>query len=178
MGLVTSVFISCGLSVDTFVFGFKPVYNKLIHLKESFIVALFQTTLFFLGATIGKELIPYIEDWDHWIILLGLSYFGIKSIIEQDSNQGLHATNWKFIVLCLLVSVDALAIGFSLITILPLGYNFLLILFLITFISFYLGGRLFKLGLSRFKYSKLIGGMVFILIGLKVFITHMIDHGL
>ncbi len=137
MGLVTSTFISCGLSMDTFVFGLKPVYNKLIHLKESFIVALFQTTLFFLGATIGKELIPYIEDWDHWIILLGLSWFGIKSIKEQGSNQGSFATKWKFILLCLLVSLDTLAIGFSLISILPLGYNFLLILFLISFISFY-----------------------------------------
>ncbi len=178
MGFLSNAFISCGLSIDTFAFGLKPICSKPNHLKESFIVASFQTTLLFLGATIGKELTPYIEDWDHWIILIGLSYFGIKSIFEQDSNHDSPSTKWKFIGLCLLVSLDALAIGFSLITILPLGVYFLLILFLITFISFYAGGHLFKLGLSKFKHSKIIGGMVLILIGFKVFITHMMDHGL
>jgi len=132
----------------------------------------------FAGGTIEK----HIRSIDHWIAFALLLYLGIRMISNNNKNGGSPACNdiKASIILTqsLATSIDALAVGLSLAL---LNVNIVLPVIIIGITTFlfsvaglYIGnysGKKFRRG------SEMIGGILLILIGVKILIEHLsISH--
>ncbi len=84
----------------------------------------------------------------------------------------------EMLVLSVATSIDALAVGLSLlafdVNILKPSGIIALTTFAFSFVAVYLG---FKFGDKFKKSSEVLGGSILILIGLKILLEHLLDHG-
>lgn len=180
MSISSNLIISSCLSVDTFALGYSKKSKSIDTFVNAIIVAIIQSFVFFLGYSIGDHTYQYIKGIDHWIILFSLLYFGIRTILDTEEPviKSKKSAIISFFILSLVVSLDALAVGFSLINIFSIDRKFMMILFLISFLSYIIGKKTSNLKfMKNFKYAKLLSGLILIAIGVKIFIFHMMDHG-
>lgn len=183
-------FISIGLAMDAFAVsltsGFTIKDLRIKHaLKIGLFFGFFQFIMPILGWLAGMNFSKYIEAFDHWIALLLLGLIGVKMIYEalhnnknaSDNKIYKNPLNNKLLfMLAIATSIDALAVGVSLAA---FGENILSILraalligvitFILSFTGVYLGK---KFGSIFQKQAEIIGGLILILIGLKIFIEH------
>lgn len=187
------ILLSLGLSVDSLAVsvsvGLCQSRVKLKHaLKVAGYFAFFQTLMPFLGYLAGLSMERLIAPFDHWIAFALLSLIGMKMIYEnvhekkvvddQLEEQACPANPLsasRLALLGLATSVDAMAAGISLsiseAAILPA----LLLIGLTTFIvsgSGMLLGR--RLGVLFQRKACIIGGIVLILIGIRILLDHFI----
>src|SRR5665647_3758516 len=141
-----------------------------------------------LGWLAGTNFSKYIEAFDHWIALLLLGFIGVKMIYEalrknkndSDDNYKIYKdplNNKLLLVLAIATSIDALAVGVSLaafgqdvLAILSAGLIIGVITFIMSFAGVFLGkkfGSLFQ------KQAEIAGGVILILIGVKIFVEHL-----
>ena len=160
-------------------------------LKIAFFFGLFQSVMPTIGWLIGKAGESFISAVDHWVALILLSYIGINMIVESRKKKGAGLECVRqddipmktLLTLSVATSIDALATG----VILPsavgastpalMGVSVLLIgliTFLICFAGVYAGKKFGTLCAGR---AEILGGIVLIVIGLKIFIEHMFFHG-
>lgn len=168
--------VSCGLNFRN--------YNWVHILLIPFSFAFFQAIFPLIGYLVGKELMPVIKSWDHWLAFGLLFLIGGHMIIDAIRNKGKVKVGkicfTTIIVLSFATSIDALAAGFSF-GLLEVNIWFsILIIFLVTFLASELGLLLGKrLKSPRINYwANITGGLILIIIGAKVAITHMLDHGI
>ena len=185
MDIYSLILLSIGLAMDAFsvalVAGFglgKIKLSDILKVSSTFGVAhiIMPTLGWFLGSTI----IGLIQQWDHWLAFVLLAFVGGKMIREglDKENEELNATDLlKFsslLMFTIAVSIDALAVGLSFslqelsiwIPSLYMGAGTLIF----TFIGLTIGN---KTG-SRFgKKAQIAGGLILILIGLRVVISHI-----
>ena len=180
MGYGPFLIIAFTVSIDTFILGFQSDLDKK-KLGHALLIAFVQTTLFSLGFVVGENIFEPIRAFDHWIILITLSYIGFKTIKSSKapppslSFQSLV----RIFILAFLVSIDALTIGYSISETDALNFWLAAILFIITLLSVLFGGRLSQLQQNfDFKTIQTISGVLLIGIGIRMFITHMLDHGM
>tara|TARA_X000001036_G_scaffold152579_1_gene144879 strand:+ start:778 stop:1323 length:546 start_codon:yes stop_codon:yes gene_type:complete len=180
MGIFSNLFISSSVSMDTLILGYQESnYPRKIIINAVF-VSIIQTVFFSSGFLIGNHAYGLLKDYDHWIILILLTYFGLNSIFEkaesQSENKSLPVL--KFFLISIAVSADALAVGFSISNSIDLTVSLVALVFIITAGSFFIGNKLKNLkSIFDFRAAKIISGIVLIMIGLKVFLSHMFDHG-
>lgn len=170
-----TVSVSCGLILMN--------YSHKNALRISFYMGFFQGIMPLIGFLLGNTFKVYIEDYDHWIVLIILSFLGAKMIYEHIKNKDefkcFDATSHKVLFgLGIATSIDALAVGitFSLIdfSIITASIVIALVTFSLSFLAVYLGSK-FR---QKIKIPFLIiGGVILILLGIKIFIEHMILHG-
>ncbi len=164
-----SVSIANGLSADTF-----KINNALI---LALFFGFFQGFMPIIGWLAGETIAEYISTFDHWIAFGLLFTIGVKMIYEAITNKAnnfLKSYNIKVIlILSIATSIDAFAVGLS--------FSFLnfsifypaLIITAITFVLSFLGvylGRRFG-GIFKNKIE-ILGGIILIIIGLKILIEH------
>ncbi len=143
-------------------------------------MALFQGLMPLIGWLIGNSMKFLIEPVDHWIAFGMLSLIGGKMIIEsfigsetREIKNPLHIR--VILLLSLATSIDALAVGFSFAVLLDKILIAVLIIGAVTFIASMLGILLGKkTGPKINRYAEIIGGLILILIGLKIMIEHLI----
>lgn len=185
MSFIEICILSVGLAMDAFAVSIcKGLNMKKLNYISSIIIALFfgffQFLMPVIGYFLGIQFEKYIQSIDHWIIFILLGFIGTKMIIEALKNdENLESINQKNIVLDLLIlsiatSIDALAVG---ITFAFLSVNVFfssLVIGVITFILSFLGviignyfGKKFK------KPAEVLGGVILILIGLKILLQHL-----
>ena len=184
MSLFIEIFlIGVGLSMDAFAVSIcKGLSMKKIKKRDVFIIALFfggfQALMPFIGWFLGKGFESYIMSIDHWIAFILLAIIGAKMIQEafqkeeEEYNEDISVKT--MIVLSIATSIDALAVG---ITFAFLKVNLLLAITLIGTITFILSVIGTKIG-NRFgdKYkskAELAGGIILIIIGLKILLEHI-----
>lgn len=133
-----------------------------------------------------RDSVSWIESLDHWLAFIALGFIGGKMIYESFKNED-ENTNSSFafktmFIMAIATSIDALAAGIPIaaddkniwINISSIG--------VITFFASALGVFLgFKLG-SKLKEKlgnkvEIVGGVILILLGLKILIEHIIEHG-
>lgn len=184
MDIITIIGIAIGLSMDAFAVSVTNgfIINK-IQFKHAFRIAfsfgLFQAVMPIIGWAAGLTFKVYIESFDHWIAFGLLVIIGIKMIISSKStkeNNEQNCTHFPtLLLLSIATSIDALAVGISFallkmnlfLTITIIGF----ITFSISLIGVYIGkktGHFFEKGIEIF------GGIVLILIGIKILIEHII----
>lgn len=139
----------------------------------------FQGFMPVIGWAVGVNFVNIIGAYDHWIALGILGFIGTKMIIESfkdgdgESKYTPYGSLKMLIILSIADSIDALATGLLFITcsdILALGASIIALgSFVITIIGCVIGiefGRRFKVNVN------LIGGLILIGIGVKIFCEH------
>lgn len=157
-------------------------------LMMAFFFGLFQALMPLIGWACASTFSHLIEDVDHWIAFAILAFLGGRmvreSFKEEDCRQDFDPTRLKVVLmLAVATSIDALAVGVSfaflgmksVTTILsPVG--------IIGFVSFALSligltfGIRFGCSFARRLKAERWGGVILILIGLKILIEHLIQH--
>lgn len=187
MTIVELLLLAVSLCFDTFavsISGGLSLKNTEFS-KKAMIMAFFgfvQSGLLFLGYAGGSLFAHYIMQWDHWIAFIILLYIGGKMVLENlhpDScrNKNINLLNFKtLLTLAVATSIDAIAVGISLAFIL-LSPGKMALATLLTFIatavaSFIglVGGE--KIGCKMGEKASLVGGIVLILIGIKIVVEH------
>ncbi|MBR1931185.1 MAG: manganese efflux pump [Lachnospiraceae bacterium] len=183
MDLLTLFIIAIGLSMDAFAVSIcKGLALRRITLKEAAVVGLwfggFQALMPFLGFVLGWGLQSYIDAIDHWIAFILLGIIGISMIKEalskdeEESNPSLDIKT--MFLLALATSIDALAAG---VTFAFLQVNILPAVSFIGIITFTLSAIGVKVGNvfgTRYKAkAELAGGVILILMGLRILLEHL-----
>lgn len=136
----------------------------------------FQAIMPLIGFYIGKQFESIITPIDHWIIFFILAFIGIKMIKESKSCE---ITRDAFCIkniffLAVATSIDALAVGISFAWLKVNIFVSVIIIGLITFLLSTLGVKIGSYLGNKFKtYSEIAGGIILILIGIKVLIDHL-----
>ena len=125
----------------------------------------------------GKEIGKFIGNYDHWVAFFILAYIGTKMILnmfkKDEINRSCPLTSFKtLMIMALATNIDVLAIGISLAL-----YNVNIWLVLITLcaciMTSTLGGVYLgtMLGTKLGKKAELCGGIVLLLVSIKILVT-------
>ena len=185
MDMLTVMLLSIGLAMDAFsvalVAGFGMGRVKLADsLKISGVFGLAHVVMPTLGWFLGSTLLELIQKWDHWLAFALLAFVGGKMLREglNEANEDIDAGELFGIVSLLMftvaVSIDALAVGLSfsiqgLSVFIPSLYMGLGTL-IFTFIGLNIGNRT---GQRFGNKAQVFGGIVLILIGLRIVLVHL-----
>lgn len=185
MSLIELFLIAVGLSMDAFAVSvckglatskLKPRHILLTGLWFGGFQALMPAIGYFLGSSFQK----YIIAFDHWIAFVLLSFIGGNMIYEALKKEEANTCSDSFsvktmFVLAVATSVDALAVGITF-ALLP-GVNIYAAVSFIGTVTFILSGAGLKIGNvfgSKHKAkAEFVGGLILILIGIKILLEHL-----
>lgn len=185
MGKVELLLIALGLSADAFAVAVtNGLCNKNMKPKWTLFIALafgvFQGVMPSLGYALGQTFTKYITTYDHYVALILLGVIGGKMVYEalkdmsNDCCEVKQITFGTLMVQGVATSIDALAVGVSFSALDIDIVSTCLIIAIITFILSFLGVIIGKRFGSIFnKKAQLVGGVLLVAIGLKIFIEHM-----
>ena len=188
MGIVELFLIAVGLSMDAFAVSVcKGLGMKRINFKVAVVLALFfggfQALMPVIGWALGSQFLRLISPIDHWIAFILLAIIGGKMLWEafhddeddsDDSSDANVIDLGEYLMLAIATSIDALAMGISFAA---LSVNIVAAASFIGVITFVLTlagvavGHFF--GARYEKPATIVGGVVLILIGLKVLLEHL-----
>lgn len=186
MNFVTILLIALSLSFDSFAasvcsgLSLCQKHIKIKHsLKIAFSLAIFQASFTFLGWLLGTEFKDVVVSADHWIAFTLLGILGIRMIREGrlpiNKKKIKNPTHWKVLIpVSIATSIDAFAIGIGFSFFVEYIFTSVLLIGLVTFIVSITGiymGR--KLGRKLAGIAEIVGGVILILIGLKILIEHL-----
>lgn len=187
MNLWDIAVIGFGLAMDAFAVSVcKGLAMRRREVKKAVIIgawfALFQMAMPLLGFLAGTSFSSFVSSVDHWIAFVLLSLIGgnmIRESFHPDEDKANDDVAVRVMLpLAVATSIDALVTG---ITFAFLSVNIWLAVGLIGAITFaisFSGVFLGKLaGRKLEKYAGLLGGIVLILIGLKILIEHLTGLG-
>lgn len=181
MGIVEILLVSISLAMDAFAVSVaKGLSIFKINYKKSIIIALyfgiFQAIMPVFGYLLGNSFGTIILKIDHYIILILLLIIGI-SMIKEAFNKEEYDDDISFksmIGLAIATSIDAFAIG---ITFSFLKVNIViscLIIGIITFILSFIGVNIGTKVKNKYgNFTTIIGGIILIVIGIKIFLEHI-----
>jgi len=174
--------LSFALSMDAFAvaigLGVKAKkFDVLLALKIALFFGIFQGVMPLFGYLASIGLGSFIESVDHWIAFGLLSLIGGKMLYdsfgENTEDEISILTNKVLLMLSIATSIDAMAAGFTLELMSLNPFISMLLIGIITlffsFIGVYIGTRG---GEYLESYAEKLGGVVLILIGLKILIEH------
>lgn len=182
MGNVEFIVMSIGLAMDAFAVAVcKGLSMKQMQWKKAGIIALyfgfFQAVMPLIGYWIGSYFIHIVENVDHWIAFGLLSTIGVNMLKEayEEGERQDDCAHWKtMIVLAFATSIDAFAVG---ITLAVLETNILMAVSTIGVVTFsisFLGVKIGNMFGNKYeKIAQIIGGVILILIGLKILLEHI-----
>ena len=182
MGWIELILLSISLAMDCFAIScvvgmLHPHLEKRYVWRFSLAFGVFQGGMPLIGWLFGEKLLGPLEKFAPYIAFGILAFIGGKMLIEsfrkEDENpRHLDVTKWKnVLLLSIATSIDALAVGFSFAMIQEerIARNVIIIglaSFLISWLAYTFVKRLTneKIG----QYAEIAGGIVLILIGLKI----------
>lgn len=198
MDIVSLLGISVGLAMDAFAVSVSSgaTYRKATFgdaLKTGAFFGIFQAVMPMIGWLAGTAFTQFITNVDHWIALILLGYLGGKMLFEALKKNREKADSPKtestelpgylgfrsLLTLAVATSIDALATGLLLPSAVGAGTLPLmlisvgtigLITLLISVGGVYIGKKFGELFSSK---AEIFGGIVLILIGVKIFAEHM-----
>ena len=183
MDIFELFFIAVGLSMDAFAVSIcKGLSTKDLKVKHYLTVGLwfggFQALMPSIGYFLGSRFESYITSFDHWIafILLGIIGFNmVKESLDKEAESCDASIDVKtMLMLAIATSIDALAVG---VTFAFLDVQILPAISFIgctTFIISVIGVKVGTVFGARYKSkAELTGGMILIVIGLKILIEHL-----
>lgn len=188
MNLLEIILIGVGLSMDAFAVSITNGLScknlkKIQMLAVAVCFGVFQGLMPAIGFFLGKAFEGYIRAFDHWIALALLGYIGGKMIWDALKG-GEEASEYTLTAKLLLMqgiatSIDALAVGVSFAA-LP-DVNILTAALLIcaeTFVFSFIGVAFGKrAGQKLGSRAQLIGGLILVGIGIKIFVEHVFFGG-
>lgn len=154
--------------------------------RMAFLFGLFQALMPLIGWFATSRFSEHLEAIDHWIAFALLAFIGGKMILEsfeEEKEPSFNPQQLKMqLVLAIATSIDALAVGISFAC---MGYHRLtqltIPLFIISIVSFlfsvlgYVLGARFGKSIARKLKPELLGGIILVVIGAKILMTHLLD---
>ena len=185
MEILEIIFIAIGLAMDIFAVSVcKGLSIKKIDFKKVLIIALyfavFQAIMPIIGYLLGNAFTEIIQNTDHWIAFGLLIIIGINmiknSFTNKDENENKNSDiGFKtMILLSIATSIDALAVGITF-AFLKTGIFFPILIFgivalLLSSIGVVVGNKFGDKFQNRAEFT---GGMILILIGVKILLEHL-----
>lgn len=191
MGLAELVLLAVGLSMDAFAVSIcKGLGMKKINLKVAVVLGLFfggfQAGMPVIGWALGSQFMGIIGPIDHWIAFILLAFIGGKMLREaftEDEGEGEGEGDGKdaekielgeYLILAIATSIDALAVGISFAALLVDIVPVVSLIGVTTFIFSVAGVAIGHTFGARYeKPATIVGGVVLILIGLKILLEHL-----
>ena len=189
MALVIELFLlGVGLSMDAFAVSVcKGLGMKKLNKKQALIIGLyfggFQALMPFVGWLLGSQFQKYITSIDHWIAFILLDFIGGKMMIEavREWNEeevvdvmDAPIDHKNMLVLAVATSIDALTVGITfafLGTPIVEAITIIGITTMVISIAGVVVGNFFG---SRYKSkAEFIGGLILVLLGLKILLEHL-----
>jgi len=185
MDYFTIIAIALGLSFDTFAvsLSYGVVRSSIIFRQATWIaivLAFFQGGLTVAGYFLGSIISGTFKAMDHWIALLLLATLGIKMIIEglkETQKEGSRNFSGTIVLLTLALgtSIDAFAVGISFAFLDVKIWTAGILIGAITFLASMTAIRIGKSAGERLGNKvEIVGGVILILIGLKIFLEHIL----
>ncbi len=186
MGIVELLLLAVGLSMDACAVSIcKGLAMKKATLKEGAICGFwfggFQALMPLIGFFLGSLFAEAIEAVDHWVAFVLLVLIGVNMLREafdKDEECGCEEADLSaktMFVMAIATSIDALAVGISLAMAGDVNIVAAVVLIgVITFILSALGVKIGNVFGSRFeKKAEAAGGIILILLGLKILLEHL-----
>lgn len=186
MELTNILLVGIAVSMDAFTVALvKGLCSNDSRTRVSLIIGLsfgfFQGFMIWLGYTLGIKFTSTIVRFDHWVSFILLSIIGIKMIWDGLKSDSINCEIEARISLRTLLStsiatsIDALAVGVSFAFHTGSIYQSALIIGFITFMFSSIGVLIGKKSAIWLDHkADIFGGIVLLIIGLRILITHLI----
>ena len=184
MNISATILLAFGMSMDAFAASIgkgatlhKPKFSEA--LRTGLIFGAIETLTPLVGWGMGMLASQFVLEWNHWIAFVLLGIIGgnmIREALSKDEDKLDGSLAFKtMLLLAIATSIDALAVGITF-ALLP-DVNVPLAVCLIgitTFLCSAAGLRVGNLFGLRYKAkAELAGGIILILIGLKILLEHL-----
>jgi putative Mn2+ efflux pump MntP len=168
---------ACAVSLAASAAGFAA--NRRAVFRLAFHFGLFQFLMPVLGWLLGSTVEPLIKGFDHWIAFALLIFVAVRMLRAgsdssadkqtEDPSRGL-----TLVMLAIATSIDALAVGLSLAMIGVAVWYPSAVIGVVTALACLIAIRLgARVGRWLDKQAQIVGGIVLILIALRIVITHL-----
>lgn len=151
----------------------------------AFLFGFFQAAMPFVGWLAMSHFARLVEAYDHWIAFGMLAFIGVKMIREsflpEEEKHFNPCSLSTQLLLAVATSIDALAVGITFACmeaystvgcmVFPLAVIFL-VSFVFSIVGHLLGTR-FGRGIGRRMRPELLGGVILVLIGLDILLSHL-----
>jgi putative Mn2+ efflux pump MntP len=185
MDFFTILAIALGLSFDTFAvsLSYGVILNNIRFrqaIRVAIVLAVFQGGLTVAGYFLGSIISAALKATDHWVALALLSFLGIKMIAEglkKNNESGTKDFNKTIVLLTIALgtSIDAFAVGISFALLDVMIWKSGILIGAVTFLASMTAIRIGKSAGDRLGNKvEIIGGLILIAIGLKIFLEHML----
>ena len=182
MGFLEILIIGIGLSMDAFAVSVcKGLSTRKLQIRHALICGgyfgFFQGLMPFIGYVLGVQFKSKIENIDHWIAFILLVLIGANMIKEAFEDEESCDPDFSFkamLPLAVATSIDALAIGVTFAFLDVSIYYAITIIALTTFIISMSGvkiGHVF--GMKYKSKAEIAGGVILILMGVKILLEHL-----
>ena len=186
--VLTLFFIGVGLSMDAFAVSIcKGLSMRKVNQKQCFVIALFfggfQALMPFIGWLLGSQFESCITSIDHWIAFILLGFIGGKMMIEairewneEETVEVMDAPldHKNMFVLAVATSIDALAVGITFAFLDTPIIEAITIIGITTMVISIIGVVVGNFFGSRYKSkAEFIGGLILVLLGLKILLEHL-----
>lgn len=184
MKLFELFLIAVGLSMDAFAVAIcKGLSTQWLKPKHYLAVGAwfggFQALMPAIGFLLGLTFEKYINRYDHWAAFILLTLIGGNMLKEgfskEEENVNSSFSIATMSVLALATSIDALAVGITF-ALLPDVNIIAAVLFIgvITFILSAIGLKIGNIFGAKYKSkAEIAGGVILVLIGLKILLEHL-----
>ena len=191
MDIFTLLAISVALSMDAFSVSIcKGLATKKFSFKTALLCGLwfgcFQALMPVIGYFLGAQFEHLITSFDHWIAFGLLLIIGVNMIREAmsedestDNEQSTvecscACTGFKtMLMMAIATSIDALAIGVSFAFLSVDIWKSVAVIGVTTFLFSFVGVKIGNIFGSRYsKAAEITGGVILILLGIKILLEH------
>lgn len=184
----TLVLMGVGLAMDAFAVSIcKGLSMRKVNKKQCLVIGLFfggfQALMPFLGWVLGSQFEQYITSIDHWIAFILLGFIGGKMVVEaiREKDEAVEVGKMdppldlkEMFVLAVATSIDALAVGITFAFLQVPIVEAISIIGITTFVISVIGVYVGNFFGNRYKKkAELVGGIILILIGLKILLEHL-----
>ena len=187
MGTIELIITAIALSMDAFAVAIcKGLSTGKVKIKHMALTGVwfggFQALMPLIGFLLGSAFSKFIEPVDHWVAFALLALLGAnmikESLSKEDECCDCADASFGFktmFVMAVATSIDALAVGITY-ALLPNVNIFVAVgsIGIITFAFSAVGVKIGSVfGAKNKKYAELAGGIVLVLIGLKILLEHL-----
>ena len=180
--------LGIGLAMDAFAVSVcKGLGMRRLNKKQTLIIGLyfggFQALVPLIGWLLGSQFQKYITSIDHWIAFILLSFIGGKMMIEAIREWNEEETvdvmdapldHKNMLVLAVATSIDALAVGITFAFLDTPIIEAITIIGITTMVISIIGVVVGNFFGSRYKSkAEFIGGLILVLLGLKILLEHL-----
>ncbi len=185
MGIIEILSFAVSFSMDAFAVSIcKGLATPKLKYKHMLITGLwfggFQALMPTIGYFLGTTFRQYIESYDHWIAFILLALIGgnmIKESFSKEEEVQDACFGFKtMLVMAIATSIDALAGGVSFAMVLPSSQILFVVssIGIMTFLFSSVGVKIGNVyGAKHKSKAELAGGVILIILGLKILLEHL-----